>query len=126
MNTRLCYNNNMEKVIALSYELKNLLENDERLLNLTSKEEIMKNDELAMALAYKKDLALDELEFMVNHFSKDSKEVEVAQKKLHEAKLQLDTSESVKDYLKAYSAVRDLLNEVNNTLFSMLNENLCE
>lgn len=116
----------MEKVIELAYELKALLENDSRILNLNKDEESMKNDNKAMELAYKKDMAIDEYEFALSHFSKDSKEVEAANKKLHEAKLALDSNEIVAKYLKSYAEVRYLYMEINNILFSIINQNLCE
>lgn len=116
----------MDKVIELAYELKSLIALDERVIELNKNEEIMNNDNLAMSLAYKKDLAVDEYEFAINHFKDNSNEVMVAQKKLHEAKLNLDTCESVRNYLKSYSKVRDLYLEINNILFSILNLNLKE
>ena len=113
----------MEKVLELTYELKNLLENDPRIINLNKLEEIMKNDKDAMAKSYKKDMAVDKYEFAFNHFSSDSEEVNIAQKELYEAKKELDTCESVANYLKAYSEVRDLYMEINKILFSILDQN---
>ena len=116
----------MEKIISLSYELKNLLDTDLRVIDCSKKEQAMSNDPLAMSMSYKKDLAIDEYEFALNHFKKESKEVEIAQKKLHEAKLALDSVPSVQEYLKSYSKVRDLYLEINDILFSFMNRHICK
>lgn len=116
----------MEKVFKLAYELKSLIDNDSRIKELNLLEESMKNDTKAMELSYKKDMAIDEYEFALNHFAKDSEEVKKADKKLYEAKLALDTCESVAKYLKSYAEVRDLLMNINQILFSFINQNLCE
>lgn len=116
----------MEKVYELAYELKDLLSKDERILNLDVLEKKLEQNEEAMALSYKKDLAVDEYEFALNHFGENSKEVETAQKKMHEAKLALDSCPVVKEYLSAYSKVRDLYMEINEILFSFLNQNMCD
>ena len=115
----------MEKVIELAYELKSLLDNDERVNKCNELEKIMANDDSAMRLSYKKDLAVDSYDFALSHFPKDSEEVKKAQQELHLAKLELDKCESVRNYLIAYSKVRDLYMEINNILFSFLNNHLC-
>jgi len=115
----------MEKVIELAYQLKSLLDNDERIIKCNELEKIMSNDEIAMKLSYKKDLAVDSYDFAISHFPKESKEVKKAQEELHLAKLELDKCESVRNYLDAYSKVRDLYMEMNNILFSFLNNHLC-
>ena len=115
----------MEKVIELAYELKSLLDNDERVIQCNKLESIMANDEEAMKLSYKKDLAVDQYDFAISHFPKDSKEVKSAQEGMHLAKLELDKCESVRNYLDAYSKVRDLYMEINNILFSFMNNHLC-
>lgn len=116
----------MDEIIKKAYELKTLLEEDNRVLSLNLLEETMKNDEEAIRLSYKKDLAIDDYEFALNHFDKNSKEVDKAQKALYEAKLKLDKCESVANYLKAYSEVRDLYLKINNILFSFINMKACE
>ena len=115
----------MEKVFELAYQLKSLLDNDERIIKCNELEKIMSNDEVAMKLSYKKDLAVDSYDFAISHFPKDSIEVSKAQKEMHQAKLELDNCESVRNYLEAYSKVRDLYMEMNNILFSFLNNHLC-
>ena len=85
----------------------------------------MSNDEIAMKLSYKKDLAVDSYDFAISHFPKESKEVKKAQEELHLAKLELDKCESVRNYLDAYSKVRDLYMEINSILFSFINNHLC-
>ena len=121
------YTNAMSKdIYNLAYELKELLANDERIKTLNSLEEKMNNDNQVIALAYQKDMACLNYSDALNHYAKESKEVKDAQKELHQKKLALDTNETVKVYLKAYSAVRDLYAEINEILFSGLNAKLKE
>ncbi len=115
----------MERIYQLSYELKELLSSDERVILLNSLEKEMNDNEEVMKLSYKKDMEVSNLEFMMNHFSNESEEVKMAQKKLHEAKLELDNHPLVRKYLNAYSEVRDLYMNINEKLFSVLNVNLC-
>ena len=114
-----------EKTLQKAYELKELLNNDERYLLLLEKERDMENDEEVCLLSYKKDLANNNYNDVLRHFTSDSKEAKKAQKELFEAKKALDSHPKVIAYLKAYSEVRILLEEINNILFKDLNSNLC-
>ena len=121
------YTNAMSKdIYNLAYELKELLANDERIKKLNSLEEKINNDNEVISLAYQKDMACLKYSDALNHYAKDSEEVKVLQKELHEKKLALDTNETVSEYLKAYSAVRDLYFEMNDILFSGLDTRLKE
>ena len=124
---KIVYTNPMSKdIYNLAYELKELLDNDERIKKLNSLEEKMNNDDAVIALAYQKDMACLCYSDALNHYSDNSEEVKKARKELYEKKLALDTNEIVRDYLKAYSSVRDLYNEINAILFSGLNPKLKE
>ena len=114
----------MENIYSLSYELKDLLTNDPRIIRLNELEKKMNENEEVMTLAYQKDLAVTEYSDALNHFSKDSEEVKKAQHNLHAKKEALDNHPLVRDYLKAYSEVRDLYFELNDILFSNLNLNM--
>lgn len=106
-------------------EIKELLEQDDRVVLLNKLEKEMNDNEEVMALAYKKDMAAVNYSDTLNHFSEDSKEAKEALKKLHEAKLELDNHPLVRSYLKAYSEVRELYENINNILFANFNTNLC-
>lgn len=114
----------MKDIYSLSYELKELLANDERVILLDKLEKEMDNNEEVMALAYQKDMALSKYNDALNHFANDSEEVKKAQHELHLKKEALDNHPLVRDYLNAYSKVRDLYFELNDILFSNLNSNL--
>ena len=124
---KIVYTNAMSKdIYNLAYELKELLANDERIKKLNSLEEKMNNDNEVISLAYQKDMACLKYSDALNHYAKDSEEVKAFQKELHEKKLALDTNKTVSEYLKAYSAVRDLYFEMNDILFSGLDTKLKE
>ena len=114
----------MDDIYSLSYELKDLLINDPRIVRLNELEKKMNTSEEVMALAYQKDLAVSEYSDALNHFAKDSEEVKKAQHNLRLKKEALDNHPVVKEYLKAYSEVRDLYYELNDILFSNLNLNM--
>ena len=105
--------------------IKELLDNDPRVIRLNELEAKMDNDEEVMALAYKKDVAASKYSDVLNHFSKDSEEAQKALKELHEAKLNLDNNPLVREYLKAYQEVRELYDEINKTLFTSFTIDLC-
>ena len=114
----------MDDIYSLSYELKDLLAHDTRIIRLNELEKRMNESEEVMALAYQKDLAVNEYSDALNHFSRDSKEVKKAQHNLHLKKEALDNHPIVKEYLKAYSEVRDLYYQLNDILFSNLSLNM--
>ena len=114
----------MKDIYSLSYELKEMLANDERVILLDKLEKEMNENEEVMALAYQKDVAVTNYNDALNHFSSDSEEVKKAQHELHLKKEALDNHPLVRQYLNAYSQVRDLYFELNDILFSNLNTNL--
>ena len=117
----------MEENIYLKAEkLKELLNQDERVVRLNELEKKMNEDEEVMALAYQKDIAVTEYSDALNHFAKDSDKVKKAQHNLHIKKDALDNHPLVRDYLKAYQEVRELYFNLNDILFSNLNLHLKE
>ena len=114
----------MDDIYSLSYELKDLLTNDPRIIRLNELEKKMNASEEVMTLAYQKDVAVSEYSDALNHFARDSEEVKKAQHNLRIKKEALDNHPLVKDYLKAYSEVRDLYYQLNDILFSNLNLNM--
>lgn len=108
---------NIELINSLT-KLKEAINNDPRLLKLNELDKRLNNDEEVMRLAYKKDMASVSYEDALKHFSKDSDEVRDAQKRLHEAKLELDNNELVKEYNLAYKEVRLMYEMINEELFS--------
>ena len=116
----------MEKEIyQKAMSLKEMIDNDERIINLSRIEKEMENNEEVMALSYKKDLTSTKYSDILNYYSEDSEEAKKALKELHEAKLNLDNHPLVKEYLKAYKEVRELYQSINEILFSNFNANLC-
>ena len=119
---KIVYTKAMAKdIYNLTYELRDLLADDERLKRLNTLEEKMNNDQEVIALAYQKDVAASNYSDALNHFAEDSNEVKKAQKELYEKKLALDTHPLVREYLNAYKEVRDLYIEINALLFDGLN-----
>lgn len=105
-------------------ELKSLIENDERVIKLKEAEIKMNNSEEVQLLSYKKDLAASDYSDILNHFSRESETSKKYQKVLYENKKKLDEHPLVKEYMYWYIKVRDLYNEINEILFSHLEEDL--
>ena len=103
-------------IYTLAYELKDLLNADQRIKDLDKKEEVMSNSEEVKALVNKKEQAIS----LYIHSS------EQGQKVLHQSKLELDNNPLVRDYLDAYIKARDLFFEMNDILFSGLNTRMKE
>ena len=118
--TKLVYNQVMQDIYSLSYELKELLSQDERVVLLNKLEKEMNDNEEVMALAYQKDLAISNLSDAINHFGENSEEAKKAQHELFLKKEALDNHQLVRDYLKAYQEVRELYFNLNDILFSNL------
>ena len=124
--TKLVYNQVMQDIYSLSYELKDLLSQNERVVLLDKLEKEMNANEEVMALAYQKDLAINNLSDAINHFGENSKEAKSAQHELFLKKEALDNHPLVRQYLKAYQEVRELYFNLNDILFSNLNLHLKE
>ena len=110
----------VSNIYLLAGELKDLLDNDERLIRLNKLENELNNNEEVMALSYQKDLAVSAYSDALNHFANDSKEIKQYQHELFLKKEALDNHPLVKSYLKAYSEVRDLYFQINEILFNDL------
>lgn len=124
--TKLVYNQVMQDIYSLSYELKDLLSQDERVVLLDKLEKEMNANEEVMTLAYQKDLAINNLSDAINHFGENSEEAKNAQHELFLKKEALDNHPLVRQYLKAYQEVRELYFNLNDILFSNLNLHLKE
>ena len=116
----------MDEIYALSYELKDLLTNDPRIILLNKLEKEMDENEEVMALAYQKDLAVSSYNDALNHYSEDSQEVKESHHQLFLKKKALDEHPLVREYLNAYSQVRDLYLKMSDILFSNLNLHMKE
>ena len=113
--------------IKIAYELKELLQNDERFIRLAEAEKRMENNEEVMALSYNKDLKEVYLSDTLKHFPSGSPEVKHAHVELFRASEKLDSHPLVKEYLKAYKEVETVLNNINEILFGEFkkHENSC-
>ena len=116
----------VSNIYLLAGELKDLLDNDERIIRLNKLENELNNNEEVMALSYQKDLAVSAYSDALNHFANNSEEIKKYQHELFLKKEALDNHPLVKEYLKAYSEVRDLYFQINEILFNDLSLHLKE
>ena len=113
-------------IYNLASELKEMLDNDDRIIRLNTLEKELNNSEEVMALSYQKDVAVSTYSDALNHYAKDSEQIKKYQKEIHLKKEALDNHPLVRSYLKAYSEVRDLYFEINEILFKDLSLHLKE
>ena len=114
-----------ERISELTYKLKEQLDNDPRIIALNESEKKMKESEEVMALSYRKDVALDHYNEMLKYYSDNSPEVIKARQDLALAKKELESHPLVRGYLSNYQQVRILFEQVNESLFSLLNNDMC-
>ena len=110
----------VSNIYLLAGELKDLLDNDERIIRLNKLENELNNNEEVMALSYQKDLAVSSYSDALNHFANNSEEMKKYQHELFLKKEALDNHPLVKEYLKVYSEVRNLYFQINEILFNDL------
>ena len=116
----------VSNIYLLAGELKDLLDNDERIIRLNKLEKQTNENEEVMALSYQKDLAVSAYSDALNHYANNSPEIKKYQYELFVKKEALDNHPLVKEYLKAYSEVRDLYFQINEILFNDLSLHLKE
>ena len=114
-----------EDIYYLSEELKKALVDHLDVKALNEAEKKMNEDKNVIMLSMKKENALNEYNDILRHFDKESEVAKKYQKNLYEAKKELESHPLVVDYLKKYQTVRLLYEQINNILFSDLNETLC-
>lgn len=102
-------------------ELKVAIENSEEVKELNRLNALLENDEEVMKLCYRKDCAVTEYEDALKHFGENSNEALNAQKRLHEAKLALDSNEIVKKYNEQFRIVRNIYDKINKEIFNPFN-----
>ena len=110
----------VSNIYLLAGELKDLLDNDERIIRLNKLEKEMNSNEEVMSLSYQKDLAVSSYSDALNHYANDSEEIKKYQHELFLKKEALDNHPLVREYLKAFAEVRDLYFQINEILFNDL------
>ena len=113
-------------IYNLASELKEMLDNDERIILLNKLEKELNNNEEVMALSYQKDVAVSSYSDALNHYAKDSEKMKKYQREMYLKKEALDNHPLVRSYLKAYGEVRDLMFQINEILFKDLSLHLKE
>lgn len=106
--------------MSLAYELKELIEKDERFIVYKEKEKAMENNEEVMALAYNKDLKETYLSDTLKHFPSSSPVARKARVELFRASERLDAHPVVKEYIEASKKIDELYKEINDILFTNL------
>lgn len=109
------------KLLDLIYELKETIDNDERVIFLSKIEKELENDLNVISLSIKKNRISEEFKELLRFSKEFDDKVKTKQKELYLAKKELDELEIVKKYNKAYQAVRMLYEDISKELFSELN-----
>ena len=108
----------MDDIYSLSYELKDLLTNDPRIIRLNELEKKLNESFEVYQLSQRKDECLETYTKLKEVYPDEHEDVVNALKNLVEAKKVLNSHPLVKEYLSIYNDVRDLYMEIDNVLFS--------
>ena len=106
-----------EEIIELGEKLNNRKE----VLELLELEKKMKEDEEVLRLAHEFSLAQSEYNSCLNHYDFSSSEASIYQKKLYQAKLNLESNSLVRDYNECLKKVNEPLRYLEYNLFNKLN-----
>ena len=107
----------MKHYLELAYQIRDLLNSDERFILLNEKEKAMEEDKEIMSLAYNKEMKEIYLSDMLRHFDKNSPEVKRARLELFHANEKLNAHQKVIEYLEAYKNVEEIIDKINKVLF---------
>lgn len=106
-----------EKTLKSLNNLLDALNSDERIIALKKKEEDLSSFEVK-ELSRKMNLASSLYEEDLSRYGFSSPFVVSNRKKLHEAKLELDSNEKVKEYMQTYLKVKELYSKIDEIVFS--------
>ena len=114
-----------DKIYFLTKSLREEMDKDIRFQNLLRLEKEINDNEEVIKLAYKKDMANTKYNDLLKYYKEEDEIVIEARKELFESKKTLDSHPLVKEYLKAYSEVEQLLYQMNNILLRDFKEGKC-
>ena len=106
-----------EKTLECLRSLSSALNEDKRILSLSLEEEKALNNEEVRDLSKKLKDAADEYEEACRHYGEESREALASRKKLHAAKLALDSKPECLSYSKALAEANTLLWKIEDILF---------
>ena len=110
-----------EKLLEKVVDLKKEIDSSSEVIELERLNKLLNENEEAMRLCYKKDLCVTKYEDAIRIFGQNSEEASNAQKALHQAKLDLDNHELVKQYNEQYKKVRKMYDKINEEIFNPFN-----
>ena len=106
-----------EKTLECLRSLSSALNEDKRILSLSLEEEKALNNEEVRGLSKKLKDAADEYEEACRLYGEESREALASRKKLHAAKLALDSKPECLSYSKALAEANTLLWKIEDILF---------
>ena len=107
-------------LLNLIYEFKQLLNEDERVVNLNKLEIELSSNRDVINLSIKKNRISEEYKEILRFNDENSELAKAKQKELYLAKKELDELDVVIRYNKAYQEVRMLYEHISSTLFDEL------
>ena len=114
-----------DKIYFLAKDINEELNNDPNVIRLNELEKSLNNSYEVYVLSNKKDKALEKYISNKELYGEDNEITLESQKELVMAKEELQNHPLVKEYLEAYSKVRDLYLQINNILLDDFNGRSC-
>lgn len=110
------------KLTELTHDLKQKMEKDPRFIRLNRLEKEISENEEIMRLAYKKDMAALVYSDDLKIYNENNPIIDKDRSELYQAKLALDSHPLIIEYNKAYKEVREVIDNVNNIIFTDFKE----
>jgi cell fate (sporulation/competence/biofilm development) regulator YlbF (YheA/YmcA/DUF963 family) len=105
------------EIITLSYTLKQLIENDERVVHLNALDQALNQNQSLIQLTETYQQAQANYQAMWESYGDDSPHLLKARATLHQVKTQVDSHPLVREYLQAYGKVRELYQSIQQKIF---------
>ena len=106
------------ELITLARELKETLEQDQRVVLLNQLDQLLNQNQTLLTLSETYQRAQANYQSMWESFGDESSHLLRARAELHQVKIQVDSHPLVRDYLKSYGQVREIYQMIQQKIFT--------
>jgi hypothetical protein len=106
------------ELITLARDLKETLEQDQRVVLLNQLDHLLNQNQTLLALSETYQRAQANYQSMWESYGDESPHLLRARAELHQVKVQVDSHPLVRDYLKAYGQVREIYQTIQQKIFT--------
>ena len=110
-----------QSLLEKATKLKQEIDKSPEVIELERLNKVLSEDEEVMRLCYKKDVCSAKYEDSIRHFGEESEATNKARNELHQALLELNKNELVKQYNAQLKIVRKIYDKINEEIFIPFN-----